>query len=57
MVASRQKNRHVKISQLRIYFCLIFLQAVLFSEDMGLRDDDIQHVFEDAIKIHDETWS
>ena len=57
MVASRQKNRHVKISQLRIYFCLIFLQAVLFSEDMGLRDDDIQHVFEDVIKIHNETWS
>ena len=31
-------------------------EMTFFKEDMGLRDDDIQHVFEDAIKFYYETY-
>ena len=31
-------------------------EMIFFKEDMGLRDEDIQHVFEDAIKFYNETY-
>ena len=31
-------------------------EMTFFKEDMGLRDDDIQHVFDDAIKFYNETY-
>ena len=31
-------------------------EMTFFKEDMGLRDDDIQHVFEDVIKFYNETY-
>ena len=31
-------------------------EMTFFKEDMGLRDDDIQHVFEDAIKFYNVTY-
>ena len=31
-------------------------EMTFFKEDMGLRDDDIQHVFQDAIKFFNETY-
>ena len=30
-------------------------EMTFFKKDMGLRDGDIQHVFEDAIKFYNET--
>ena len=31
-------------------------EMTFFKEDMGLRDDDIQHVFDDAVKFYNETY-
>ena len=31
-------------------------EMTFFKEEMGLRDDDIQHVFDDAIKFYNETY-
>ena len=31
-------------------------EMIFFKEDMGLRDDDIQHVFDDAVKFYNETY-
>ena len=31
-------------------------EQTFFKYDMGLRDDEIEHVFEDAIKFYNETY-